>query len=143
LPIERVAEMTDRNDAERLMSALRLVSTAEQRHAKAIARLSMSASDLDALSFIVDRGSPTTGDIARQLDLTSGAVAGVIDRLMKRGFVERVTDPLDRRKVVVRAVAAMVAPVSELFKPIESGMAELRLNRAVPRAGRRAGPGTR
>jgi DNA-binding MarR family transcriptional regulator len=118
--------MTDLNGAERLMSALRLVSTAEQRHAKAIARrLSMNASDLDALSFIVDRGSPTTGEVGRQLDLTSGAVTGVIDRLIKRGFVERVGDPRDRRKVAVRAVAAMIAPVSELFKPIESGMAEL------------------
>jgi hypothetical protein len=51
LPIDRVAEMTDLNDAERLMSALRLVSTAEQRHAKAISRrLSMNAGDLNALS---------------------------------------------------------------------------------------------
>ena len=118
--------MTDLNGAERLMSALRLISTADQRHAKAIARrLSMNASDLHALSFIVDRGSPTTGEVGRQLDLTSGAVTGVIDRLMKRGFVERVSDPRDRRKVAVRAVAPMVAPVSELFRPTESGMAEL------------------
>jgi DNA-binding MarR family transcriptional regulator len=118
--------MTDLNGAERLMSALRQVSTAEQRHAKAISRrLSMNASDLNALSFVVDKGSPTTGDVGRQLDLSSGAVTGVIDRLMKRGFVERVSDPRDRRKVAVRAVAAMIAPISELFKPIESGMAEL------------------
>lgn len=85
----------------------------------------MNSSDLDALNFIVDRGSPTNGDVGRQLDLTSGAVTGVIDRLMKRGFVERVSDPRDRRKVAVRAVAGMIAPVSELFKPIEAGMAEL------------------
>jgi hypothetical protein len=72
--------MNDLNDAERLMSALRLVSTAEQCHAKAIARrLRINASDLDALL------SSWIG--LRQLDLTSGAVTGVIDRLIKRGFV--------------------------------------------------------
>lgn len=70
----------------------------------------MNASDLDALSFIVDRGSPTTGDVGRQLDLTSGAATGMIDRLVKRGFVERVSDPRDRRKVAARAVAVMIAP---------------------------------
>ena len=117
--------MTNSKGAERLMAALRLVSTAEQRHAKAIARrLNMNASDLEALSFIVDRGSPTTGDVGRKLGLTSGANR-LIDRLIKRGLVERVDDPRDRRKVTVRPVAARIAPVSELFRPIESALADL------------------
>lgn len=47
--------MTNSEGVEHLMASLRLVSTAEQRHAKAIARrLNMHASDLEALSFIVD-----------------------------------------------------------------------------------------
>ena len=103
--------------AERLMAALRLISAAEQRHGKAIARrLRMSASDLDALSFILDHGSPKAGEIGRKLGLPSGAVTGVIDRLVQLGFVERAHDPHDRRKVAVRQVAAKVAPISELYR---------------------------
>jgi DNA-binding MarR family transcriptional regulator len=118
--------MTTSEGVERLMSALRLVSTAEQRHAKAIARrLSMNASDLEALAFIVDSGSPTAGDVGRRLDLTSGPVTSVVDRIVRRGFVERVDDPRDRRRVAIRPVAAGVASVSELFAPIESALADL------------------
>ena len=71
------------------------------------------------------RGAPTTGEVGRKLGLTSGAVTGVIDRLAERGFVKRVDDPRDRRKVVVRPVAARMEPVSELFGPIESALAGL------------------
>lgn len=71
------------------------------------------------------RGSSTTGDVGRKLGLTSGATTGVIDRLIKRGLVERVDDARDRRKVTVRPVAAKIAPVSELFGPIESALADL------------------
>lgn len=118
--------MSNRKGTERLMSALRLISAAEQSHCKAIAhRLRMTASELEALSFTLDHGAPTAGDIGRKLNLTSGAVTGVIDRLVQRGFVERVDDPRDRRKVAVRPVAARVAPISELFGPIESALADL------------------
>ena len=48
--------MASSNGVERLMSALRLVSAAEQRHGKALARrLNMYATDFEALSFIVER----------------------------------------------------------------------------------------
>ena len=113
--------MTNSDSVERLMAALRLVSAAEQRHGKAIARrLGLNTGDLEALSFIVDSGSPTTGDVGRKLDLTSGAATGVIDRLVERGLVERVDDPRDRRKVALRPVTARIAPISELYGPIAS-----------------------
>ena len=108
------------------MAVLRDVSAAEQRHGKAIARrLNMYATDFEALSFIVERGAPTSAEVGRKLGLTSGAVTGVIDRLAEQGFVERVDDPQDRRKVAVRPVAARMEPVSELFGPIESALAGL------------------
>jgi hypothetical protein len=49
----------------------------------------------------------------------------VIDRLAERGFVLRVDEPRDRRKVVTRPVAARIEPVSALFGPIESALAGL------------------
>lgn len=51
---------------------------------------------------IIDRAGPiTAGDLARQAQLTTGAVTGVVDRLEARGFVRRVRDEGDRRKVLV------------------------------------------
>lgn len=43
----------------------------------------------------------TAGQIAGLSGLSTGAVTGVIDRLERAGFVRRVRDPHDRRKVLV------------------------------------------
>jgi DNA-binding MarR family transcriptional regulator len=43
----------------------------------------------------------TAGQIAEESGLSTGAVTGVIDRLERAGFVRRVRDPADRRKVLV------------------------------------------
>lgn len=43
----------------------------------------------------------TAGQIAELSGLSTGAVTGVIDRLERAGFVRRVRDPGDRRKVLV------------------------------------------
>jgi DNA-binding MarR family transcriptional regulator len=124
--MNEAAKMANPRGAERLMAALRDVSAAEQRHGKAIARrLNMYATDFEALSFVVERCALTTGEVGRKLGLTTGAATGVIDRLAERGFVERVGDPRDRRKVVVRPVAARIRPVSDLFEPIEAALAGL------------------
>ncbi len=42
------------------------------------------------------------GRLAELTGLTTGAVTGVLDRLERAGFVERVPDPTDRRKTLVR-----------------------------------------
>jgi DNA-binding MarR family transcriptional regulator len=69
------------------MAAMRFISAAEQRQGKAIVRrFSMSETELDALSFIIDHAQPTTGEIGRKLALTSGTITGVVDRLVKRGL---------------------------------------------------------
>ncbi|MEN7549968.1 MarR family transcriptional regulator [Rapidithrix thailandica] len=43
----------------------------------------------------------TAGELAILTGLTTGAITGVIDRLEKRGFVNREKDPKDRRKVLI------------------------------------------
>lgn len=63
-----------------------------------------NATDLYALSILERSGARTAGEIAARTGLTTGAATRLIDRLAQRGAVERVADPADRRKVVVRAL---------------------------------------
>ena len=44
----------------------------------------------------------TIGELGAQLDMSSGAVTGLVDRLEQAGNVERVADPADRRRVRLR-----------------------------------------
>src|SRR5919201_431152 len=72
-------------------------------HTAVVQRLHLHVSDHKAFDFILRRGPGSAGELAKITGLTSGAVTGVIDRLEKAGFVERVPDPEDRRKVLVRS----------------------------------------
>src|SRR5579871_2016463 len=62
--------------------------------------LGLSATDRKCLD-LLSRGPVTAGEIAKFTGLTTGAVTGIIDRLAKAGYAERVNDPQDRRRVLV------------------------------------------
>ncbi len=57
------------------------------------------------LKALID-GPKTAGQLAVASGLTPAAATSMIDRLEKRGFVERQRDETDRRKVVCRHDAA-------------------------------------
>lgn len=64
----------------------------------------LNATDTRCMSLIWfhPEGMVTAGWLAEVTGLTTGAVTHILDRLEKRGFIERVRDTEDRRKVFVR-----------------------------------------
>ena len=107
----------------RLMVAMRRSSAAGVLHGQAIARkVGVNSSDLECLDLIILNGPSTAGDIARRTGLTSGAVTGLIGRLERLELVERIDDPNDRRKVLVRVREDKIAPIAALFTPLEKSM---------------------
>lgn len=82
-------------------------------------RLGIASSDLECLSLVAQSGSLPAGALAEATGLTTGAITGVIDRLERAGYVRREADPKDRRKVMVRALAAVASRVAPLFAPME------------------------
>lgn len=56
--------------------------------------------DVRALWVLAEPGAPrTAGELGARLDLSSGAATRAVDRLQHAGYVERVQDPDDRRRV--------------------------------------------
>ena len=49
--------------------------------------------------YLIREETPTLGYIARRLMVTPAVVTGIVDRLEKRGYVQRKADPEDRRVV--------------------------------------------
>jgi len=71
-------------------------------HSKIAERMGLSGTDHKCLELVIQADQPiTAGRIAQLSGLSTGAVTGVIDRLERHGFVRRVRDPHDRRKVLV------------------------------------------
>ncbi len=74
-------------------------------HQTAAAKYGLGITDMKTISTLMQEGAMTAGQIAVRLSLTTGAVTNVIDRLERRGVVQRQPDAHDRRKVIVSARA--------------------------------------
>jgi DNA-binding MarR family transcriptional regulator len=93
-------------------------------HARVAERLGLSATDHKCLDLAARSGQPmTAGRIAELSGLSTGAVTGVIDRLERAGYVRRVRDPHDRRKVLVEVTVG--AKEDERFGVLFKGLAEM------------------
>jgi len=64
-------------------------------------RIGINATDLNCLNIVALTGHMTAGDLAKQTGLSTASITGVLDRLEEGGFVRRVRDPRDRRRVIV------------------------------------------
>src|ERR1700744_6123533 len=85
----------------------------------------ISGSDLECLDFLTLEGRVTAGRLAEVTGLTTGAITGVVDRLEKAGYVRRVRDASDRRKVFIEIVPESVAKVGRYYEHLQRAMAEL------------------
>jgi predicted transcriptional regulator len=86
--------------------------------------LGLSATDRKCLD-LLSRGPVTAGELARFTGLTTGAVTGIIDRLAKAGYAERVSDPKDRRRVLVarKPSSRLDKVLPAVFGPLGKDMA--------------------
>ncbi|GGP34895.1 MarR family winged helix-turn-helix transcriptional regulator [Saccharothrix coeruleofusca] len=72
-------------------------------HTRVAEAMGLSTTDEKCLDLAMRADGPVTaGRIAELSGLSTGAVTGVIDRLERAGYVKRVRDPHDRRKVLVQ-----------------------------------------
>jgi DNA-binding MarR family transcriptional regulator len=109
-----------RAGAAELLDELRALSSDFDRLSQAVAdRLGLSPTDLLAMDLIARKGRVTAGELARELNLTTGAITGLVDRLAAAGYARRTSDPDDRRRVLV-VPSAKERRVAELFAPLSA-----------------------
>jgi DNA-binding MarR family transcriptional regulator len=74
--------------------------------------------DQECIDLLDWTGPLTAGEIGMHLGLSSGAVTGLVDRLEAGGWVQRVRDPQDRRRVFVHLSAERGAELWALYQPL-------------------------
>ena len=77
------------------------------------------------LNCLWSRGSASPKEIAQLLRLENSTVSGVLDRMQKRGLIDRVVDPNDRRSVRVVPTEEGLALKDGVLKVIDQLNAEI------------------
>ena len=88
-------------------------------------RMGVSAVEEKTLDLLERDGPLTAGELASRTGLAPASVTGLIDRLVRKGFVRRATHTEDRRRVNVEIDRARAASLGELFSGIAARFGEL------------------
>ncbi|QHC57700.1 MarR family transcriptional regulator [Rathayibacter sp. VKM Ac-2760] len=121
-------------DGTALRQALRQLETAQRELRTAVALdVGLGISELSALEALAEAPGLTPKWLGLELSLTTGAVTALLDRLAKAGHLDRVSNPQDRRSVLLRLTdsgTALLATVDERY-----GAVGAEVLRASPRLG--------
>ena len=82
------------------------------------AQLTVNPTDLAAMEHLIRSGPLGATELARRLGITPPAVTAVVDRLEELGHATRVTNPADRRAVVVTPAPASVQKAMSYLLPM-------------------------
>lgn len=116
------ADARPKRDRSEILEALRRVGREHSDatvlfHAAVAGQLGLNATDHKAMSLLERVGPLTAGEIAERTGLATPSVTALVDRLAQRGFVRRVRDPKDRRRVIVEPTEEGVAKLAPYFGP--------------------------
>ena len=87
--------------------------------------LRVNRTDLRCLDLLDQHGRQTAGELAEATGLTTGAVTAMIDRLERAGYVQRLRDPGDRRRVLVEATELARKYAMQVYAPLAEQAAPL------------------
>lgn len=91
------------------------VNTISQLNRLIAEQMGVTASDLDCLHVLNQRGPATAAELARHVGLTPGSVSRMIDRLDAAGCVKRTDDPDDRRRVLIEPTSDGLARIAAYY----------------------------
>ena len=118
-----------------IITEMRINQNAADAMDAAIAEwLGVNRTDVICLDILARLGTVPAGRLAEESRLTTGAITAVLDRLERAGYVQRLADPSDRRRVLVEtterfrelaehAWGPVAAKIARLGQPIHEGAA--------------------
>jgi len=81
--------------------------------------MNITVSQWSLMALLYHREADSVSDVARLVDLDPGAITRLADRLEKKGFLRRTSDPADRRAVILSLTRAGRRLVPDLAKAVD------------------------
>jgi DNA-binding MarR family transcriptional regulator len=83
-------------------------------------RHGLSHAALNALAVIEGNGGPLpAGEVSARIHITSGTMTSVLDTLERNGYVQRLADPSDRRRVHVEITPAAQGILDRMLPEVQ------------------------
>jgi DNA-binding MarR family transcriptional regulator len=79
-------------------------------------QLQLPLSDVHAIAALLEFGPIRVGRLAELMGMTTGATTRLVDRLERGGYVSRVRDRQDRRRVVLHVVPERLAELTRYYE---------------------------
>ncbi len=99
---EETGRQSTPTSPEELSAASRRLDVAfNSLHVTLARRLGVSQPELAAITHVSAAGELGPTELARRLDVTTGAVTALVDRLAERGHLTREPHPADRRRLEI------------------------------------------
>ena len=97
----------------------RLVKAVYLDTSKMSRQYGLTGSQSGVLRCLIQEGSQSSAELSRQLHVTPSNITGIIDRLEKKGLVERIRKAGDRRVAIIQLTEAGKTLSKQLPDPIE------------------------
>jgi DNA-binding MarR family transcriptional regulator len=94
-------------------------------HASVASLLGLHPTDYKVVGLLERLGALSAGDIARHSGLATASVTNLLDRLEEKGFVRRVRDTEDRRRVLIELVRDRLSAGRALFSSTIESLSKL------------------
>lgn len=75
----------------------------------------LSLSQLRVLYFLRRRSQSSLSEVADYLDVTRPTMSAMVERLVQRGLVNRISDPKERRRIILTLTAAGTAEMERVY----------------------------
>jgi DNA-binding MarR family transcriptional regulator len=103
IPNKDVGELTSQQRCREMLVSLRKINQAISLHSKNLnKRFGLTGPQLVILNEIARHESITVTQLARSISLSQATVTDILNRLGRKGLVERTRDTIDRRRVLIR-----------------------------------------
>jgi len=119
--------MTDKEHAEiRTLMAARDSGIGTILYRNALARkLGLNLTESLCMTVLTTKNRSTPSELSRFTGMASGAMTTLLDRLEKRGFIRRLSNPQDRRGVIIELDARYSELARDLIVGIQVAHKEL------------------
>ena len=110
-------ELTVSEFADRVSELMPLISREFVKHQlMEFDKLKMTMPQFFVLDLVNRQGEAKMSDLAKFINVTTAAMTGIVDRLVKGGYAARVSEPGDRRIIKVKLTAKGSKAVRDMLQ---------------------------